>query len=168
MANRTIQLYGKVYGDPANPGTMTMNFNGQSLFSGTVTTAAGPVNQAIGWADMTVLATATIDTSISGSTPLQITVSNGDMIFHTFHGNYFGDVVSGNVVVTPSVDNVQDLTGPSTMASGGYDNVTIGGVANPRVPTNESEALGKWNYLVPDGLTFACDVQVQPAVDVPT
>ena len=38
MTIRTNQLYGKVWGDPSNPATLTVNFNNEQVFSGTVPT----------------------------------------------------------------------------------------------------------------------------------
>lgn len=171
MTNRTIKLYGKVYGDPSSPATLTMNFNNQLVFQGACPTSGDPVDLAVSFMSMDVLSTFEIDTAISGATPLTVTVQDGSMIFHTFHANYSGNITEtvGNVttVITPSVDNWDDLTGASTTESDGYDDVQIDGIPSPRNPMTEGEALGKWNYFVPNGSVFTCSVQVKPAKDVP-
>ena len=163
MASRTLKLYGKVYGDSDNPATMVASWNNQEIYSGPVPTTSDVVNPRLTWDEMEQIATWEIDTSESGPVPLEITVGNGTMLFHTFHANYFGNILDGNVIVTPTVDNYQDLTGPSTIESDGYDNVQIGGESKERSPQDESEALGKWNYIVPPGSTFSCIVQVLPS-----
>jgi hypothetical protein len=168
MADRTIKTYGKVWGNSSSPATVSITWNGQQVYNGTVPTSDDPPSSQIDFADMIVLGTWTIDTSITGSQPLAISVQNGSFLFQTLHGNYGGNIVEGSpgIIVTPSVDNYTDLSGPSTAESDGHNNVKINEVLQVRDPASESEALGKWNWLVPTDGTLTCDVVVVPARDV--
>ena len=157
MANRTIKLYGKVYGN--SPSIMTVNWGGQEVFSGSVPTNDLPLDPRVSWLDLDQLATWIIDTSESGSTRLAITITNNPMVFHVLHANYFGDVTSGNVITKSSVDNWNDITGSSTEESTGYNNVTVDGIPITHAPT-----FGKNNWVMNANSTLLCDINVQPSI----
>ncbi len=78
---------GKIWGDPANPASINVVWNGVPVYSGTATTVSGSfeyidVNQ------FDELCSWTMDTAISGSTPLAISVSNGTLGWGTLLSNY--------------------------------------------------------------------------------
>ena len=170
MANRTLKMYGKVFGNSADPATIIVHWAGQQIYSGTIATVTEPVDPQLTWPNMDQLMDWTIDTSVEGPTPLTITVENGTALFHVIHANYCGDITEkvGNVttVITPSVDHWDDITGPSTEESDGYNNPTIDGILQPR-PEITIEKLGKVNRVFYSGSTFECSVDVRPSKNVP-
>ena len=166
MADRTIKIYGKVWGNSADPATVSIKWNGQQVYNGTVPTSDDVPNASITFSDMIVMATWTIDTSVTGSQPLEISVQNGSLVFHTLHGNYMSNRLNEDGSVLPPVDNYNDLSGPSTVESDGHNNVKINGVLQVRNPDSESEIFGKWNWLVPNAGTLTCDVVVIPSQNV--
>ena len=163
MPTRTVKLYGKVYGSSTEPATLTVNWDGQQIYSGTVATSSDPLDPRVVWADLDELGTWTMDTSVSGYRPLSLTIENGSMVFHTLHANYLGNITQGNVVI-PTESAFKDLTGPSTAESDGYDQTMIDGVPVSRDPVTEAEAIGKWNWIFYADSTFTCQANVQPAV----
>lgn len=166
MADRTIKMYGKVYGSSTS--TMTVHWAGQEVFSGTVPTVDAPVDHGVNFDVMDQLATWTIDTSVSGPTTLTITIDNNPMIFHVLHANYFGPefqkVGNSNVQITSTENRWSDITGTSTLASTGYNNVTVDGISIVHTPLSEIESLGKLNWYLNAGSTLICDVNVQPSI----
>lgn len=165
---------GKAYAESGTV-SVTVNFNSAEVYNSSVTTTASatPAQPT----EVEELFTFTVDTSVSGSIPLTIAVSGGDLVFSNLLGNYVGaelqdsdndgnpDIVDGAfVVVTPIVDFYDDLNS-NTSSSDGKDNVTIDGVAQSRNATPGSdEEIGDWWYTIPDGSTLACDFQINTAV----
>ena len=171
MADRTIRIYGKAWGDPSNPATISVNWNGQTVYNGVVDTADGSPDSRVPFASMTMLYTWTISTDVVGQVPFSITVTNGSLAFNCFHGNYMGNVYNSEippVIVTPSIDNFQSLSGPSTPESDGKNNVEIAGISYVRNPTDEQESSGSWTWLINPGETLTCDAVVIAAKDVPS
>ena len=156
MANRTVKMYGKVYGNSTS--IMTVNWGDQEVFNGPVPTTDLPLDPRVSWNDMDQLATWVIDTSESGPTRLTIRITNNPMVFHVLHANYFGDVTSNNITKL-SVDNWNDITGPSTEESTGYNNVTVDGNLIVHAPS-----LGKYNWVMDANSTLICDINVQPSI----
>jgi hypothetical protein len=169
MADRTIRIYGKVWGDPSNPATISVNWNGQIVYNGAVDTAAGSPDSMITWDSMTMLSSWTISTDVVGQVPFSIAVTNGSLVLNCFHGNYAGNVYNSEippVLVIPSIDNFQSLSGAATTESDGKNNVQIDGIPAVRNPTDAQEATGAWNYLISPGATLTCDAVVIAAKDV--
>lgn len=166
MADRTIKIYGKVWGNPSNPATLSIKWNEQQIYNDTIPTSDSLPSPQLAFSDMIVLATWTIDTSVTGTQPLEISVQNGSFLFHTLHGNYMGNQINNGEIVLPSIDNYSDLSGPATVESDGHNNVKINGVLEVRTPNSEAESFGKWNWMVPNEGTLACDVVVVPSQDV--
>ena len=169
MANRTIRIYGKVWGDPSNPATISVNWNGQTVYNGAVETATGSPDPRVPFASMTMLSSWTISTDVVGQVPFSIAVTNGSLVLNCFDGNYMGNVYNSEippVLVTPSIDKFRSLSGPVTTESDGKNNVQIAGISCVRTPDSESEELGPWSWLISTGETLTCDVVVLPAVDV--
>lgn len=166
MATRTLKLMGKAYSTSGDV-SIAVNFNNTQVFNGIVPTvdASAPGDKET----PVELATWTVDTSVTGSVPLSITVSNGTFDFTNIAGNYCGyvlqetdgvpDIVDGQYVVltTPS-DHFDDLN-INSLESDGKNNVVftnITGDAPVRNPVDESET-GDWTYRIDDGATFSCD-----------
>lgn len=87
MATRTNRLIGKVWGDPANPATVVVNYNGQEVFNGTVATAVGAVDPQLPDEDMEIICSWTGDSAVNGSIPTSITVTNGDAVIKSITMN---------------------------------------------------------------------------------
>jgi len=161
MATRTVRLYGKVWGDPNLPASITVSFNGQQCYQGPVDTATGVMDTQVNFGDMIVMATWEIGLDVVGPNDFSFSVTGGDAIFHTMHGNYMGNVVQDGQTV-PTDQNYGDLSGPSTVESDGHDNIQINGV--PQIRNATEELLGKWIWPVADGQTLTCSVQTVPSV----
>jgi hypothetical protein len=162
MAQRTVKLYGKVWGDPAAPASITVSFDGQQRYQGSVVTSAGVLDTTCAFDDMIVMATWEIGLDVTGPNEFSFSVSGGDAIFHTMHGNYAGNVTQAGNIITPTDQNFSDLCGPSTLESDGHNNVEIDGVLKIRNATEEQ--MGKWIWPVLDGQTLTCQVQTVPAI----
>lgn len=93
MAQRTVKLYGKVWGNPAVPASITVSFAGVQRYQGPVTTVDGLIDTHCDFADIIVMATWDIGLDVVGPNDFSLTVSGGDIIFHTLHGNYMGQQV---------------------------------------------------------------------------
>jgi hypothetical protein len=161
MATRTVKLYGKVWGDPAAPASITVSFNGQQCYQGPVDTVTGVMHTEVDFSDMIVMATWNIGLDVVGPNDFSFSVTGGDAIFHTMHGNYMGNVTQDGQTITTD-QNWGDLSGNSTLESDGHANVQINGVPQSRIATEET--LGKWIWPVSDGQTLTCSVQTVPAV----
>lgn len=90
MPTRTVKLYGKVWGNPATPATITVDFDGQQRYQGSVTTVPGIVDRRINFADEIVMATWEVGLDVVGPKALSFSVTGGDAVFHTMHANYMG------------------------------------------------------------------------------
>lgn len=87
MATRTNRLMGKVWGDPANPATVVVNYNGQQVFNGTVTTTEGSADPQLPDEDYEIVCSWTGDSAVNGSVPTSITVTNGDAVIKSIMMN---------------------------------------------------------------------------------
>jgi len=103
MATRTVKLYGKVWGNPESPATITVNFGGQQQYQGPVATAAGTADPHIQFQDMIVMATWEVDLAVSGSTDFAFAITGGDAIFHTMHANYMGPRIASYKFVAGAI-----------------------------------------------------------------
>lgn len=89
MAIRTLKLRGMVWGNPDNPATLTVSWNGTQVFNGTVDTSEGMPDRFYPQPSMPWVCTWTADTSQSGTIPLVLTINGGDMVWATIYGNYY-------------------------------------------------------------------------------
>jgi len=187
MADRTVKMYGKAYG--ANPVAVTVNFNDVEVFNATVTSVNEDVDQRVDWADLIELCGFTIDTSVSGNVPISITVSGGDLIFHTFHANYAG--AEFNDEIGPGISGALPHPWPVTLDTKAhfadisgitYDNTDINRITGDgktniviaetdlsemaRAELTEmytsSDTGGVRNFCIYDGQTMTADLYVQP------
>ena len=161
MATRTIKFMGKAYSTDGTV-SLTVNFNGSQVFSGTVATenSATPTKPE----ETAELFTFETTTDVTGEIPLSVSVSGGDLVFDSLFGNYSGSEVDNTdpenpVVVTAPVNYYSDMN-TNSAESDGKNNVQIDGVEQPRNPQNEEEAAGEWFYVVPNGSTLTCDYTI--------
>jgi hypothetical protein len=161
MSQRTVKLYGKAWGNPANPAEILVKFNDVTVYQGTVLTVDSELSTDVPFSDMYVLAEWQIALDVVGPNSFEFVVTGGDAIFHTLHGNYADRVQLESGEVLDGPDSWGDLSGHSTIESDGHDNVKIDGIDMDRTAT-ENE-LGKWTWPVYDGQTLTCDVQTVPA-----
>jgi hypothetical protein len=158
MATRTIKFNGKAYSTTGDV-SVTLNFNGSQVYSGTVTTVSGETpTKPI---DTDVLFTFETTTDVTGSIPLSISVTGGSLMFDSLFGNYSGKEVDNTdpdnpIVVNPPEEVWSDMN-TNTVASDGKNNVAIDGIAQIRNPITDEEAGGEWFYIIPDGSTLTCD-----------
>ena len=162
MADRTFKLYGKAYGTSVS---ITVNLNSTQVFSGTVPSVEAEVDSTIAWADMDELCSFTASTDISGNTPLTISVSGGDLVYHTLHCNYFGPIGAGETLETSTVDSYNDVSAwevdwGTSAGTCGKSNVTIDGIAQD----GWEAGYRVYSITIHDGSTLACDTYVSEAV----
>jgi len=81
MATRTYQLNCKIWGNSSNPATVTVNYNGNQVFSNTVSTIDGPLNPETpeGLSPLIYWTTDTA-TDVGGVFPVSVTIQNGNML----------------------------------------------------------------------------------------
>lgn len=158
MATRTIKFKGKAYSLSGDV-TVTVNFNGTQVYSGTVTTVTGEVPSKPAESDD--LFTFETTTEVTGNIPLTIAVSGGTLVFDSLFGNYSGAEIDytdpeNPVVITAPVNFWTDMNS-NTVDSDGKDNVEIDGIAQIRNPLTDEDASGEWFYTIPSGSTLTCD-----------
>jgi len=181
MTQRHLKVYGAAYSADGDA-DITLVFNGQQVKNGVIPTTHSPVP--IGHTpanDISVLAEFDIDLSVTGNVPVELTVNSGSVIFVTIEGNYSG--IDRNVqqtdptvpidpnnpatftvisVTVAPIDFYGDLN-INTSESDGKENVTIDGVAQPRVLIDPG-LIGDWHYTVHTGSTLTCDLVIDPAL----
>jgi hypothetical protein len=151
-------MYGKAYGENVS---LQASFNDVEIINGTITSTNTDPDLSVDWADLDVLVTFSLDSSVTGSVPFTATVSGGTFIFHTFHANYCGDVVDGGgAVVTPSVDHITDISFDAAPPDAGHNNITIAGVSKTPDLASDPTFTGAWNWVVEDGETISMDINV--------
>lgn len=134
MANRTVQLLGQGYG--ATPAEITVTSNGNTVFSGTVSTVDQPLpvlpNLEIILEN--ILCTFEIDQAFTGQIPMTCTVSAGSVVFSEIFANY---VRIANPVYTP--EQIITLTNPATTQAECVAIYTA--VANPPLSQQDIDTL---------------------------
>jgi len=90
MATRTNKLYGKVWGDPANPATIVVHYNNQQVFSGPVPTVIDDYSDTriFSWENFDELCSWTTESSVSGTIPVRITINGGGLRLFIIKMNY--------------------------------------------------------------------------------
>jgi hypothetical protein len=134
MANRTVQILGQGYG--ANPAQITVTANGNTVFSGTVSSIdqspPSLPNLNINLAE--ILCTFEIDQAFTGQIPMTCAVSSGTVIFAQIYANY---VAIPNPVYTQ--EQLATLIDPATAQA---DRVAIyTQVANPSLSQTDIDNL---------------------------
>jgi hypothetical protein len=114
MAIRTYRLNCKIWGNSSNPATVTVNYNGNQVFSNTVSTIDGPMNleaeellPLISWEADTA-------TDVGGlNIPVSVTVQNGSMLLR--------DIVINQMYAVETFDLVSDSHWPAHMPASALD-----------------------------------------------
>jgi len=92
MTIRTNRLMGKIWGDSP---TLVVNFNGTEVFSGPVTGSTEAFRGSVSdWQSFIALCEWSTDSTVTGSIPVSIAVSGGDLLLQTIVMNQ----------IRPSVD----------------------------------------------------------------
>lgn len=175
MPNRTVKLMGRAYsqsGDMPGDGSVsiTVNFNGTQVYSGTVPTNDSTVPSDRS-APAEVLCTFEIDGATAGDIPMSVAVDNGTAFFSELVMNYNGGRVSwgppdesGYAVPTPLEDPATTFRDSinSEKTTDSKSDVKVGGQA-PLEVRDEDGSLGEWEYRINHGQTLTCKYKVVAA-----
>jgi len=184
MVNRIVKIMGTAYSTGNNNVSVTVKYNGQQVFSGTVPTtkvAVLPAGQPVGNADSSLgeLGTFQTTTAVTGNIPVQVSVTGGKIFFAHFWMNYIGaryDPVPTDPSVPVNLDNESTYQwvlrtnteshfgdpNINTVESDGLTNTKINGQPfNWRVNVSQDQ-LGDWFYPVNEGEIFEFDFFVDP------
>jgi len=156
MANRTIKLYGGAFSDTGDV-TVVMTFNGIEVFNGTVTTATLAAENAL---EVDELLEFEVDDSISGTVPVSISPSNGNISVQRFVGNHCMALgTHGDATIT---ETSEEYTSFDDLGDGYTDktNVTIN--SDPITITDAYD--GSWIIPVHGGETINFDTNIAPII----
>ena len=154
----TYNFKGKSYATSASDVSIRVIMNGQTVYDNTITSFTDDSNAKIDANSLWF----TFDTNnfVSGhSYPLTIHTSGTNGIV------WFGEITRNSTLTitnpdgTTTTEVVEEFLAPISAVSDGKLNVTIDSTPQPREPTNDE--LGSWQYQIPVGSTFACDVNVE-------
>lgn len=98
MATRTCRIMGVSYGDPASPASITVDFAGERVFSGTIPTRSGPeetIDSA--WDQHDVLCSWDTTVNLGETVPVTVTVTNGTVTVSRLTMNNRGDKVTASL-----------------------------------------------------------------------
>lgn len=178
MTTRTVKMYGKAYGENVS---LQASFNNVEIVNGTVISTNTAPDITVDWNNLDVIATFSLDSSVTGDVPFTATVTGGTFVFHTFHADYCGDVVktevttdaegntvyqtvtdeNGNPVIeTASADNINDISFGAESPDTGHNNIVIAGESRTRDLVNYPELTGPWNWTIDDGETMSMTIEV--------
>lgn len=148
MANRTIQIRGKGYGN--TPAQVTATVNGNVVFSGNVTTVDEPVpqlpNLEIPSSD-TVLFTFDVDLNFVGNLAMTCNVSSSTVIFEEVYANYelmFNPVYSQEqlgILLSPTTTPSQRVAIYEQVANPPLNQDEINLLLDPSTPLAEKDAI---------------------------
>ena len=175
MPNRTVKLIGRAYsqsGDMPGDGSVsiTVNFNGTQVYSGTV-----PTNNSTVPSDRSApaeeLCTFEIDGATAGDIPMSVAVSNGTAFFGELRMNYNGARVSwgapdesGFAVPTlledPATTFRDSVNTDKTVDSKSETKVND---QTPLEVRSDDDSLGEWEYRINHGQTLTCKYKVVAA-----
>lgn len=135
MANRTVQLLGLAYG--ASPAEITVTVNGNTIFSGPVSTQNQPV-PALPDASLknstVVFCSFEIDQAFTGQIPITCTVNSGTVIFGQIRANY--SYVVNPIYTTQQAEIIGNFNTPMN------DKIAIfTPLANPPLTQTDIDAL---------------------------
>lgn len=139
MPTRTHKIYGKVWGDPASPATLTVTYNGEQVFSGPVNTVLGTYDPELPRDQFDFLATWTGDSSVSGNIPVSISVNGGTM--------HFQDIFMNELTQERAIELKPDAVWP------GYAPSTLEEIYHDRYLLSDEEFQTK--YSSPKSLIYS-------------
>lgn len=160
MANRTYKFYGNAFKYGTEDVQVTINFNGQQVYSGPVPSSAAEPTPT---PEYQPLCSWTADSAIIGQIPVSVTVQNGIVACNSIWTNMMGpwDIMANAPATLDSFApcgyvNVSDDT---------KNDVKIDNVAQQRTGVSaEIDNIGNWTYMVPSGSTITWTQTVVPAV----
>lgn len=155
MANRVNRFIAKIWGDPANPATVTFNYNSAPAYSGTVPTESGSVVRTYSFDQATDIAFIwETDEALEGVIPASLTVTGGNLLFSTITAN----MLTGTNAITVKQDPaLWPLYKPSTIDEFHSDvkNLSLAdftakyGFSNAGGPNNEIQPRVEITEVVP-------------------
>jgi len=156
MANRTIKLYGSAFSDSGDV-SVNVSFNGVEVFNGTVTTLGMASKNAL---EVGELLSFEVDDSISGSVPVSIRPSNGDITVQRFVGNHCMALgTHGDATIT---ETSEEYTSFNDLGEGYTDKQNITKNADPFVLSDAYE--GSWIIEVDGGEVLNFDTNIAPII----
>jgi len=156
MANRTIKLHGSAFSDSGDV-SVNVSFNGVEVFNGTVTTLGMASKNAL---EVGELLSFEVDDSISGSVPVSIRPSNGDITVQRFVGNHCMALgTHGDATIT---ETSEEYTSFDDLGDGYTDktNVTIN--SDPITITDAYD--GSWIIQVDGGEVISFDATIKAVI----
>jgi hypothetical protein len=149
MANKTLQFLGNGYGPTGTAAAVTVTFNGNSVYTGSVPTIYNAGEPLKAPDEMQPLFTIEIPEDTVGTFPMTVQVTAGDQVDLTqILSNRNNDV--GNVDV---FGYMQAESGNRTRTD-----VVIDGVLQS-IP-DEYSSWGEWTWSIPAGSTMNCNIYV--------
>jgi len=156
MANRTIKLHGSAFSDSGDV-SVNVSFNGVEVFNGTVTTLGMASKNAL---EVGELLSFEVDDSISGSVPVSIRPSNGDITVQRFVGNHCMALgTHGDATIT---ETSEEYTSFNDLGEGYTDKQNITKNADPFVLSDAYE--GSWIIEVDGGEVLNFDTNIAPII----
>jgi len=156
MANRTIKLHGSAFSDSGDV-SVNVSFNGVEVFNGTVTTLGMASKNAL---EVGELLSFEVDDSISGSVPVSIRPSNGDITVQRFVGNHCMALgTHGDATIT---ETSEEYTSFDDLGEGYTDKQNITKNADPFVLSDAYE--GSWIIEVDGGEVLNFDTNIAPII----
>jgi len=156
MANRTIKLHGSAFSDSGDV-SVNVSFNGVEVFNGTVTTLGMASKNAL---EVGELLSFEVDDSISGSVPVSIRPSNGDITVQRFVGNHCMALgTHGDATIT---ETSEEYTSFNDLGEGYTDKQNITKNSDPFVLSDAYE--GSWIIQVDGGEVLNFDTNIAPII----
>jgi len=162
MTNRTVQILGVAYG--SSPTSMTATWNGNQIFSGTVTTqntpapAPGTLHTEV---TPGVLFTFEVPMDATGNIGMTTSMENNTVLLADIRANYcnIANVVGNTVTwVSSGANGFGSIS--SYQVNDIRSDVTINGLPQS-IPNPQTEPSGTWWFIVPAGSALSCQVSVQ-------
>jgi hypothetical protein len=147
MSNKTLQFFGNGYGPTGTDAAITVTFNGNTVFTGsipTIYTAGEPITEP---AEMQALFTVEIPATDFGVFPMTVQVTAGDQVdFTQILSNLNNE--AGNV----------DVFGKMGTGMDNRTDVVIDGV--PQSIPEPRTQNGEWQWSLMAGSTMNCNIHV--------
>jgi hypothetical protein len=130
---RTLQFYGKGYG--ATPATITVTLDGDTVYTGAVTTVDQPTVDVLP-GQQVVLFTCEVPVATSGALPMTCTVNNGTVYFMYITGNYAP--VPNPVYTSEQFSVLQNPASTKAQKNAIYETVAVPPLSPSDIATLES------------------------------
>jgi hypothetical protein len=149
MANKTLQFLGNGYGPTGTDAEVTVTFNGNNIYTGSVPTIYSAGEPLKAPDEMQVLFTVEVPEDTIGTFPMTVQVTAGDQVDLT-------QILSNR---NNEAGNI-DIFGYMNTGSGSRTrtDVVIDGV--PQSIPAEYSSWGEWTWSIPSGGTLNCNIYV--------